>query len=60
MKYFIKVFVLSIVLCFGTPASAPPPGLTTCLTCLHACTGQGKNTPVCLLQCVTSGACSRP
>ncbi len=61
MKYFIKSVksVVLLALCFAMPASAPP-SVQSCLTCVHACTGQGKGTPVCLLQCVTSGACVRP
>jgi hypothetical protein len=53
------VSVVLMVLCFAVPAAAPEP-VRTCLACLHACTGQGMNTPVCLMQCVTSGACVRP
>jgi hypothetical protein len=58
----MKRLIIGVVLmlfCFAMPASAPEP-VTTCLTCLHACTGQGNSTPACLLQCVTSGACIRP
>ena len=55
----IFVSVVLLVLCFATPAAAPEP-VTTCLACLRACTGQGAGTPICLLQCVTSGACTRP
>ena len=51
--------VMLLMFCFAMRASAPEP-VTTCLTCVHACTAQGKSTPVCLLQCVTSGACVRP
>ncbi len=58
MKRFIVCVVL-MLFCFALPASAPEP-VTTCLSCLHTCTGQGRSTPVCLLQCVTSGACIRP
>jgi hypothetical protein len=61
MKRFFKVFVLLMVLAFGVPVVAPAtPPTATCRACLHACTGQGKSTPVCLLNCFTSGACTRP
>jgi len=60
MKRFIVVVVL-MVFCFAMPAVAPAtPPTPTCLACLRACTGQGMNTPVCLWQCYTSGACTRP
>ena len=55
----IIVSVVLLVLCFATPAAAPEP-VTTCLACVHSCTGQGAGTPGCLLRCVTSGACSLP
>jgi hypothetical protein len=58
MKRFV-VGVVLIVSSFALPASAPEP-VTTCLACVRACKGQGMNTPVCLLQCYTSGACSLP
>lgn len=58
MKRFIACGVL-MLLCFAMPASAPGP-VTTCLACVHACTGHGKSTPACLLQCVNSGACVLP
>jgi hypothetical protein len=59
MKRFFKVCAVVILLSSAAQASAPEP-VTTCLACVSACTGQGKGTPVCLLQCVTSGACVRP
>jgi hypothetical protein len=60
MKRFIVCVVL-MLFCFAMPTAAPAaPPTPTCLACLHACTGQGKNTPACLWQCVTSGACIRP
>lgn len=58
MKRFVACVVL-MLLCFALTASAPEP-VTTCLTCVRTCTAQGNSTPACLLQCVNSGACTRP